>query len=197
MQLILASSSTTRAAMLLAAGVPVEAKVSSVDETTLKKTGRAQGKSAAEVALSLACAKAMAVSGCHDDALVIGADQMLDCAGEWFDKPKDIDGARNQLRRLRGRVHSLETCATCVVDRQIVWTHGTRSTLTMRQVSDAFIDSYLNCEGSVALESVGAYRLEGLGAQLFDSVDGDFFSILGLPLLALLNFLRQVDVLPS
>lgn len=94
-------------------------------------------------------------------------------------------------------MHSLETCAACAVDRQIIWSHNTHSTLTMRPVSDAFIESYLNREGSAVLESAGAYRLEGLGAQLFDRIDGDFFSILGLPLLALLNFLRQVDVLPS
>lgn len=183
--------------MLRAAGVPIEKEASSVNEAKLKTRGLALGRSAAEVALDLAYAKAMAVSGRHDRALVIGADQMLDCAGEWFDKPGDVDTATGQLRRLRGRTHALETYAACAVDRQIVWSHGTRSMLTMRPISDEFITSYLEREASAALRSAGAYRLEGLGAQLFDSVEGDFFSILGLPLLALLNFLRQVGVLSS
>lgn len=197
MQLILASASATRQALLGAAGVPVETEASNVDETKLKTAGFSQGKSASAVALDLASAKALTVSNRHAGALVIGADQMLDCAGKWFDKPNDMATAADHLRRLSGRAHTLKTCAACALDGKILWSHVTSSTLTMRPLSDEFIATYLESEGQTALQSVGAYRIEGPGIQLFEKIDGDFFSILGLPLLALLAFLRQVEVLPT
>lgn len=197
MRLILASTSATRAAMLREAGVGVETEAPHVDEAAFKAAGRSAGNSAADVAMELARAKALAVSARYPAALVIGADQMLDCGGEWLDKPRDPGGATEQLRRLAGRAHTLETGAACALDGEIAWSHGTRATLVMRPLSDTFIADYLKREGPAALGSVGAYRLEGRGAQLFDRVEGDFFSILGLPLLALLKFLRQAGVLPS
>ena len=131
----------------------------------------------------------------HPGALVIGADQMLDCEGVWFDKPTGRDGAREQLKALRGRTHRLVSCAVIVRDGERIWHQIDRARLTMRNFSDAFLDEYLDSAGDDVLHSVGAYQLEGLGAQLFHRVDGDFFTILGLPLLPVLGFLRVHGVI--
>lgn len=145
--------------------------------------------------MALARAKAQAVSVRHAGGVVIGADQILDCGGVWFDKPADIEAARAHLRNLRGRSHRL-VCAVAVLrDGAECWHHVESARLTMRDFSDRFLENYLRGGGAEILESVGAYRLEGSGAQLFSVVDGDYFTVLGLPLLPLLAFLREDGIL--
>ncbi len=192
---VLASGSRFRVAMLEAAGVPVATEAPAVDEATVKAAMRAQHADAAETAEALAALKAQRISGRHPGALVIGGDQMLECDGAWFDKPADEAQARDTLQRLRGRTHELVTAACVVRDGLILWHHVARARLTMRTFSDAFLDSYLRRIGAAACDSVGAYQLEGLGAQLFSRVEGDHFTIVGLPLLPLLDFLRGHGVI--
>jgi len=127
--------------------------------------------------------------------VVIGADQILVCEDGWFDKPDSITAAREQLLRLRGRLHVLATAVVCQQGEQRVWHHVVRPRLTMRRFSDAFLDDYLAAQGEEVTSTVGAYRLEGLGIHLFERVEGEHSAILGLPLLPLLDFLRQHGVL--
>ncbi|MCG5241923.1 Maf family protein [Azospirillum doebereinerae] len=188
--LVLASGSRTRAAMLERAGLTAILDKPLVDEEEVKLAGRAEGVPADAVAEALAELKAQRVTRRHPGALVIGADQMLDCEGIWFDKPADRAGARDQLLSLRGKTHQLVSCAVVLRDGQRLWHKVDRAKLTMRWFSEAFLDDYLDRAGEEVLHSVGAYQLEGLGAQLFQKVEGDFFTILGLPLLPLLGFLR-------
>lgn len=194
-RLILASQSRFRAAILADAGVVAEPMPAHVDEAEAKAAARAEGRSAAETALLLAALKAERVARRHPEALVIGGDQILVCEGEWFDKPPDLAGARAQLRRLRGRTHRLETAILCQRGAQRVWQHVAHPELTMRNFSDAFLERYLAVEGAVLTTTVGAYRIEGPGAQLFDRISGEHAAIMGLPLLPLLGFLRQHGVL--
>ena len=158
---------------------------------------RAARFGAGEVAEALAELKAQRVTRRHPGALVIGADQMLECEGTWFDKPADRAAARAQLEALSGRVHRLVTCAVVVLDGERLWHRTESATMTMRRLSPEFLDRYLDTAGNEVLSSVGAYQLEGLGAQLFARVEGDFFTVLGLPLLPLLDFLRVRGVLPQ
>ncbi len=194
-RLILASGSATRAALLRAAGLHFDVQAASVDEAEIKRAARAEGRSAAETATWLARMKAQRVARREPDALVIGSDQLLVCDGEWFDKPSDKAQARAQLRQLRGRGHVLETAVVCLRGTQELWHHVAAPRLTMRRFSDAFLDEYLSLEAAQVTASVGAYRLEGPGVQLFDSVAGEHAAVLGLPLLPLLGFLRQHGVL--
>lgn len=193
-ELILASGSRTRAALLEAAGVAFTVSVSAVDEDEIKRSLRAEGADAATAADALALAKAQRVSRRTPGALVIGADQILDCGGVWFDKPPDMAHARGHLLALRGRSHVLATAVCVVRDGERVWHGRARPRLTMRAFGDRFLDDYLAREGTAILSSVGAYRLEGPGVQLFAEIEGDHFSILGLPLLPLLDFLRNHGV---
>jgi septum formation protein len=193
--LILASASKARRAVLEGAGLQFETRVAGVDEAAIKEAAQAEGISADEAALILADAKAERVARTVPDALVIGADQLLVCDGTWFDKPPDMAAARTHLQRLRGRRHELVTALVCHRGGQRIWQHVSKPRLTMRDFSDAFLDAYLATEGEALLSSVGAYRLEGHGAQLFDRIEGDQPAILGLPLLPLLGFLRQHGVL--
>ncbi|HYZ34184.1 MAG TPA: Maf family protein [Crenalkalicoccus sp.] len=193
--LLLASASAARAAVLEAAGLAVERVPAAVDESAIKQAGRAEGLSAADTALMLADAKAARLSGRRPEALVIGADQMLVCDDHWFDKPPDLEAARAQLLALRGRAHELVTAVACWRGGEPAWRHVARPRLVMRDFSEAFLDAYLAAEGERVLASVGAYRLEGPGVQLFRAVEGEHAAILGLPLLALLDFLRQHGVL--
>jgi len=189
--LILASASKARRAVLEGAGLRFETRIAGVDEAAIKEAAQAEGISA----LILADAKAERVARSAPDALVIGADQLLVCDGAWFDKPPDMAAARAHLQRLRGRRHELVTALVCHRGGQRIWQHVAKPRLTMRDFSDAFLEAYLAAEGEALLSSVGAYRLEGHGAQLFDRIEGDQPAILGLPLLPLLGFLRQHGVL--
>lgn len=192
-ELILASGSATRAKMLEAARLNFTAQRPPVDEEAAKLSLRADGLGPREQADALAELKAIAVSR-RTRAMVIGADQILALDGAAFDKPKSREEARAQLFALRGKTHTLITAAVIAVEGAPIWRRIETPKLTMRDFSDAFVDSYLDQIGDDALSTVGAYKLEGLGAQLFASVEGDYFSILGLPLLALLAFLREHDL---
>lgn len=194
-RLVLASASRVRAAMLGAAGLDFDIVPADADEAATKQAMR--GADPLDIARCLAEIKAQAISTRHPDAVVIGADQMLVCGEELFDKPRDRDEARCHLRRLRARTHHLCTAAVIIQDGVGLWRHTERPVLTMRDFSDRFIDTYLDAIGDDALLSVGAYQLEGRGAHLFERVDGDFFSILGLPLLPLLAFLRHRDIIEA
>jgi septum formation protein len=193
--LVLASASSSRRQLLAAAGVPVEVEAPRIDEEGVKDTLRAEGAVAEQAAETLAELKAQRISSRRPEALVVGADQMLECGGVWFDKPPDRSHAAGHLRALSGREHRL-VCAVCVVHGGArIWHHLDRARLVMRPLSDDFIEAYLDAAGESVLSTVGAYRLEGLGAQLFSRIEGDHFTILGLPLLPLLGFLRDRGVL--
>jgi len=194
---ILASGSATRRKMLTDAGLDIVAVSPAVDEDEIKRSAQAAGLRCEEVAEALAELKAARVAKSYPNALVIGADQMLECSGVWFDKPPDADHARAQLKALSGRTHRLVSCAVVLLNGERVWHHVDQASLSMRAMSDDFLDRYLQAAGPSVLHSVGAYQLEGPGAQLFSRVQGDFFTILGLPLLPLLDFLRLRGILPD
>jgi len=193
--LVLASASATRRKVLAAAGVSVTAQAASVDETAVKESLKAEGASPLQTAETLAELKAQRVAAKFPGAMVIGADQMLSCNGVWFDKPADPDHAAAHLRALAGKTHELSTAVCVVRNGGRLWHHNAVARLTMRPLSDAFIAAYLDSAGPQVLGSVGAYQVEGLGAQLFTAIEGDFFTILGLPLLPLMDFLRANKVL--
>lgn len=195
MKLVLASTSRIRGELLTKAGLIFEATRPLVDEDELKKSAKAL--SPGDLARSLAEAKSVSVTNRMPGALVIGADQVLNLGGKVFDKPPSADAARRQLTELRGRSHILETAICCARDGKVLWQHLARAHLTMRPFSDEFLDRYLLQMGPDVMTSVGAYKLEGLGAQLFDSIEGDYFTILGLPLLPLLDFLRRQGALAA
>lgn len=190
MTLILASGSAARRQMLQAAGLDFAVELPHMDEQAAKASLRTEGLRARDQADALAELKALSVSRKHA-GLVIGADQMLAVEDEVLDKPKDAAEARQHLLRLRGRTHELITAAVIARDGEPIWRHIDTPKLKMRAFSDDFLDDYLERAGENVLRSVGAYQLEGLGAQLFERVEGDFFSVLGLPLLPLLAFLRE------
>lgn len=196
-RLVLASASGIRRTLLESAGLAVEVEPASIDEAAVKAAMQAEGAVAEAVAVELAVRKAQAVAARHPEALVLGADQMLECAGTWFDKPADRAAAGRQLHTLAGRTHRLISAVAVVEDGREVWRSADAATLHMRALSAAFIDRYLDRMGAAALASVGAYQLEGLGAQLFTRVEGDYFTVLGLPLLPLLAFLRQRGMLET
>ncbi|MGH6929370.1 MAG: Maf family protein [Dongiaceae bacterium] len=194
---VLASASTARAALLRAAGVTAAVDAAAIDEAEVKASLRSAHASATNVAETLAELKAQRVSLRHPGALVVGADQILECDGHVFDKPVELSEARRQLLALRGRRHQLWSAVVLVRDGQRLWHHVGRADLLMREFSERFLDDYLRSAGDAALSSVGSYQIEGLGVQLFASVDGDYFTILGLPLLPLLDILREQGALPS
>lgn len=195
MKLVLASTSRIRGELLTKAGLTFEALRPEVDENALKKS--VKDLSPSDLAQSLAVAKAVSVANRLPQALVIGADQVLNLAGRAFDKPGSRDEARRQLLQLRGRSHVLETAVCCAHGDKIGWQHLGRATLNMRDFSEDFLDDYLDRMGPEVTTSVGAYKLEGLGAQLFETVEGDYFTVLGLPLLPLLDFLRRQGALAA
>jgi septum formation protein len=195
--LVLASASASRRAMLQSAGLAFTTDPAAVDENAVKERLRAAGASAEEVAETLARCKANEVSPRHPGAWVIGSDQMLVCGSRWFDKPVDRASARSQLLTLRNRTHELVSAVTVVRNGTYLWHHVDRACLTMRSFSEAFVDDYLDRVGSTAFQSVGAYQIEGLGVQLFDKIDGDAFTVMGMPLLPLLAFLRDHGAMTS
>lgn len=200
MPIVLASRSAARIRMLAEAGISVLAVPADLDERAVEQPMANAGARPDEIALALAAKKAEAVAVLHPDAIVIGCDQTLDLDGVKFDKAPSPQAAAAQLRELRGRTHVLHS-AVCVIEPgsagHPAWSHVSTARLTMRPFSDAFLDAYVDAEGEALTGTVGAYRLEGRGVQLFSAVDGDFFTVLGLPLLALADRLRTIGVLPS
>ncbi|APH53223.1 Septum formation protein Maf [Granulibacter bethesdensis] len=197
MKLILASASSARRAMLAQAGIDADSIPAAVDEDMVKQSMRAEGASAAETATALADLKAERISRRYPDSVVIGSDQLLVCEGVWFDKAPDLESARTRLRDFRGRAHHLVTSVVCAKGGSRIWHHVETPCLHMRRFSEDFLNWYLAQEGEALLGSVGCYRLEGPGIQLFDRIEGDYFSILGMPLLPLLSFLRQHQALTA
>jgi len=197
--LLLASASPYRRKMLEAAGVAFEVVVAGVDEDVLKQelAQRSRKPTATEVAQALARAKAEAVSAKHPNAIVIGADQVLALGDELLDKPGTSAAARTQLARLRGRTHRLVSAVTIAEGGKAVWSHVGEAVLTMRAFSDAFLDRYVAAAGPRIAGIVGAYEIEGRGIQLFERVEGDHFTIIGLPLVPLLAELRSRGVIET
>jgi nucleoside triphosphate pyrophosphatase len=191
--LILASASKARRQMLASAGIEFVVQPADIDEAAVREALDGPGATMppADVALVLAEAKATAIAERNPGALVIGADQVLALGDEILSKPGSIAEAHRQLKRLRGRTHELHSGVCCVRGDKTLWRHAASASLTVREFSDRFLQDYLNQEGENVCQSVGAYQLEGRGAQLFSKIDGDYFTILGMPLLPLLNFLRE------
>jgi len=194
--LVLASKSKARAAVLKGAGLDFIQVGSGVDEDALKDALRAEGATVAKQADLLAETKALKVSLKHP-GIVLGCDQMLDLDGEGLDKVSTREDAREVLKRLRGKTHILQGAIVACIDGAPVWRHLAQPRLRMRNFSDGFLENYLDAIGDDAFESVGCYQLEGRGSQLFDRIDGDYFSILGMPLLPLMQWLRDRGSLAS
>jgi septum formation protein len=187
--LILASRSPARQAMLEAAGIPIEIRLADVDERALEAQSGVHEPD--RVAALLARAKADAVARALPDRLVLGADQTLALGTARYVKPVDRLAAQAQLRALAGHTHRLYSAVAVVQASTLLFAHVEVAALTMREVSDAYLDRYLDLLGPAVTSSVGGYQLEGLGVQLFEQIEGDHFTILGLPLMALLRYLRQ------
>jgi septum formation protein len=191
--LVLASRSRPRRAILEAAGIPIDVRVPDLDERTVEASAGLHDPIA--VAALLAREKAKTGTQCEPGRLVVGADQTLALGNRRFDKPRDRAAARDQLMMLAGSTHQLHSAVALARDGQVLFEATDTASLTMRNFSESFLESYLDAAGGAVLESVGAYQLEKLGVHLFDRVVGDHFTILGLPLLKLLDFLRQTGSL--
>ncbi|MGQ2991361.1 MAG: Maf family protein [Brevundimonas sp.] len=194
-RLILASRSAARRAMLTDAGVAFAVEDAGVDEDAIKVA--MAGAVPTDLAVELAAAKALAVSRHAPDAWVLGADQTLSFDGGLVSKAKSLKEARERLRQMRGRVHHLHSGAALAHDGAVVWSGVDSVAMRMRDFSDAFLDAYLAAEGEALLSCVGAYRLEGMGSQLFEAVEGDYFTVLGLPLWPVLAELRRAGVIAT
>lgn len=192
--LILASASPSRRQLLANAGFDFTVEVSGVDEDEVKRSLSAERAAPRDIAETLAELKAQRVSQRHPAAMVIGSDSTLSCDGRLFDKPPTLAAARRQLLELRDRTHDL--CSAVVVARggTRLWHHNESARLTMHAFTERFLDAYLRRAGNGILGSVGAYHLEGIGAHLFSRIEGDYFTILGLPLLPLIGFLSRHDI---
>ena len=194
--LILASGSTSRARVLEAAGLAFIVEPPGLDEAVMRQAVGGKGSlSPHDVAEVLARAKAEAVSDLAPKAYVIGGDQVLALGNTIFSKPDSMEAARRQLLDLSGKTHTLHTAVAVATDGETIWAETTIATLSMRKLSPEFIGRYLAAAGEEVLGSVGAYQLESLGVQLFEKIDGDYFSILGLPLIPLLDTLRREGVI--
>jgi septum formation protein len=186
--LVLASASAVRRTLLEAAGVPVEVRPARIDERAIEATAPSHDPSA--VAALLAREKALRVAGDFAGRLVVGADQTLALGRRRFDKPADRAAARVQLRALAGRTHELHAAVVVARNGNVLFEHISVARLTMRALTEEFLDRYVDAAGAAVTASVGAYQLEGLGVHLFERIDGDHFTILGLPLFPLLAYLR-------
>ncbi len=188
-RLTLASQSAARRKLLRDVGLSFDVVSAGVDEDAIKTSMLRDGGSPNEIAKALAEAKAIEVSR-RTPGLVIGADQTLDFEGVLFDKARDVDQLKRHLQTFRGKPHSLHSAVVVATDGLVVWGVTETATLHVRDFSDAFLDHYLQRESDAVLGCVGGYRIEGEGLQLFDKIEGDYFTILGLPLLGLMAYLR-------
>lgn len=193
--LILASKSRSREKLLKASGLSINAIASRLDEDVIKKEMFSNGAVFKEVTERLAIEKARLVSKAHIDDMVIGADQMLVCEGRSFDKAKSIEQAVEHLKFFRGKPHKLITSVALVKNEKRIWTYTSEPTLTMRDFSDQFLDNYIQNADDALLHSVGAYFLEDIGITLFSKIEGDYYDILGMPLLPLLDKLRDLKII--
>lgn len=193
--LILASQSKVRRALLEAAGIPVEARPAHLDERAIEK--QAASSHPRDVALTLAREKARTVAAMSERGIVVGCDQTLALGQRRFDKPADRNAARDQLLTMRGKVHELHSAVAVCRNGAVTYSEATVARLTMRTFSETFLDAYLDAAGANVMASVGAYQLEGAGIHLFEKIEGDHFTILGLPLLPLLEHLRHEGVLAA
>ena len=197
LSLILASGSKSRTALLHQAHVPFTAIPSLVDETPIKDALKAQEKTADDVALALALAKGRDVSQHHPERYVLAADQILTCNEKWYDKPATVGEARQHLQELRGNTQTLHNGICLLYNNKVVYQSSTQAHLTMRPFSDAFLEQYLTERGQALLSSVGACQIEGYGMQLLEKIDGEYTAILGLPMLEVLEWLRNVNLLTT
>ena len=189
-RVILASSSPSRRKILNSSGINFSAKAPDVDEDSLKKKFKGTPK---KLALMLAEKKALSLSSKHSSALIVGADQVLSFRGSAFNKPKSLKEAKKNLKLFRGKTHKLESATAIAHNGKIVWRHEESPKLTMRNFSNAFLEHYINSAGDKTLLSSGGYSIEKQGSQLFSKIEGDFFSIIGLPLIPLLQKLRKLN----
>ncbi len=189
--LVLASKSAARQALLKAAAIPFDIIAADIDERSVEAPLRAHGAPAAVIAAHLARAKALAISADAPSRFVVGADQVLALEDEIFTKPEKMEAAKAQLAKLSGRTHALQSAVCVARDGAILFEAISTANMTCRTLSPGFIDRYIGVAGDAVLTSVGAYQVEGLGVHLFDKIEGDQATILGLPLLPLLAFLRQ------
>lgn len=190
-ELILASASAIRAELLARAGVEVALHPARIDEEAIRTALEAEGATPRDQADALAEMKARKVAGRLPSAVVIGCDQVLDFKGQVFAKPGDLQAARGQLQMLRGQTHKLLSAVVVYEGEKPVWRHVGEVRLTMREFSDDYLEAYLSRNGTSVLDSVGGYKLEEEGVRLFSAVQGDYFTVLGLPLVALLGYLAQ------
>lgn len=193
--IVLASASAVRTRLLCSAGVPHIVAPAYVDEAAIRDAMLVGNADHADIAAVLAEQKARKISADHAGVIVLGADQVLSCEGVLFEKPADVEGVHAHLNALMGKEHTLYTSVYAVRDGASLWHANTAAVMRMRMLSAEFVDYYVAEVGEAACQSVGAYLLEGLGIQLFSRIDGDFFTILGLPMMPLLEFLRDNDVI--
>ncbi|MDR7033802.1 Maf-like protein [Mesorhizobium sp. BE184] len=194
-KIVLASGSQFRKAILMNAGLDIEIVPAQIDERAAEAPLQESGASPEDVALILAEAKAVEVSTRKPGALVLGCDQTMSLGDEVFHKPADMEGARRHLLKLSGKTHHLNSAAVLVRDGEVLWRHVGTASLTMRNLDPAFIGRHLARVGPKALLSVGAYQIEGEGIQLFEKIEGDYFTIVGVPLLATLAELRRLGAI--
>ena len=194
-RLVLASGSPFRKALLQAAGIEFETLPADIDERAVEQPVRESGATPDEIATALALAKGRSVSSLRPTDFIIGCDQVMSMDGVLFHKCASLDDARAQLASMRGRTHRLSSGMAIVRNDEVLWSHVSAANMTFRNFSDAFLDGYMDRAGGKVLLSVGAYQYEGLGQQLFEKVEGDYFTIIGLPMLPLLAALRDLGII--